>query len=122
MMKRVVAILGLSLASLHAQADCGPKDFDVEDFKVSVPHKTGGRQRFTLSGNLINHCSEPAAAQIRVIARDANGRDIKFEDGWPAGSNNIAPGQSVSFDFGPLFKYDPRIDQFAIAIAETKTW
>lgn len=123
-MKRIVAILGLCLVwpQAQAQAACGPKDFNVENFKVSAVPRPGGMKRFSLSGNLVNRCAEPAAAQIRVIAKDASGRQVKTEDGWPAGSNNIPPGQSVSFDFGPLFKYDPSFDQFGVAITEAKTW
>lgn len=123
-MKRIVAILGLSLLwpQTQAQAACAHKDFDVENFKISMSARVGGAKRFSIKGDLVNHCGEPAAAQIRVIAMDSNGREVKAEDGWPAGSNNIPPGQSVSFDFGPLFKFDPAFDQFGVAIVQTKTW
>lgn len=120
-MKRTVAILGLSLVCLHAQAACGPNDFAVEDFDVAIP-RSGAMKRFSLKGKLINRCAEPAAAQIRVIAKDANGRELKAEEGWPAGSNNIPPGQGVTFNFGPLFRYDPAIEQFTIVLIEIKAW
>ena len=30
---------------------------------------------------------------------------LQAKQGWPAGTTNIAPGQSVEFDLGRLFRY-----------------
>jgi hypothetical protein len=112
----------LAHVSGDAMAACGPDAFKIESFEPSEKTRAGGRKVYSLKGVLVNTCAEPAAAELRVDAKNDGGEIVRSETGWPAGSNNIAPGASENFDLGPLFRYDDKIKYFGISINNTKSW
>lgn len=105
-----------------ARAACGPDDFKIEKFEPSEKARANGKRVYSLRGQVVNKCAEPAAAQIKVEAKNEAGAVLKAEDGWPAGTNNIEPGKTVTFEFGPLFRYDEKIKFFGVSVAGAKTW
>ncbi|MCE5233518.1 MAG: hypothetical protein ABFC67_00330 [Mizugakiibacter sp.] len=118
-MKVLIVALALATASLPAFADCTATSFGVEGFQATPNPR---ERKLSLAGKLVNKCSEPAAAQIRIVAKDAGGRVLSSEDGWPAGTANIPPGQSVSFDLGPLFRFNPEMSEFSVSIVGVRKW
>lgn len=119
-MKTFFASALLFLTSpLAAHAACAPTDFVIQDFKVVA---AAGSPRMSMKGQLVNHCAEAAAAQIQVDAKDASGNIVQSKKGWPAGTTNIAPGQSVDFDLGRLFRYQPSMQTYTVSVAEVRAW
>lgn len=121
-MKKLVIAIALSAAApLAAQATCAPKDFAIDGFAVKL-QQGSGMPRFSMKGNLVNKCAEPAAAQIRIDAKDANGKVIASKQGWPAGTSNIEPGKSVDFDLGRLFRYSADMQDYTVVVSDVKAW
>jgi hypothetical protein len=121
-MKRIaVAALAVVFIAPAFAGPCQPRDFKVKNFKIKIQQR-GGRRRLKLSGELINHCSAAAGAQIQIVAKDKRGKVIEKESGWPTGSTNIPPGASIKFNLGALFRYDPAMASFSAAIVAAKTW
>ncbi len=116
-MKTLLATALFLFAPVAAHAACAATDFKVEDFKVS-----GGAGRLVLKGQLVNHCTEAAAAQIAIEAKDASGTVLASKKGWPAGTANIAPGQAVSFDLGRLFRYRSDMQSYTVGVVNVRTW
>jgi len=81
-----------------------------------------GSGRLSMKGHLVNHCAEPAAAQITIEAKNAGGSVLQSKKGWPAGTANIAPGQSVTFDLGRLFRYQNDMSTYSVGVASVRTW
>ena len=86
-MKILLASALFLLAPMAAHAACSPTDFAVQDFKIAA---SGGR--LSLKGQLVNHCAEPAAAQIAIDAKDSSGKVLASKKGWPAGTATRAVG------------------------------
>lgn len=116
-MKTLLASALFLFAPLAAHAACAPTDFVVQDFKVSA-----GSGRLMLKGQLVNHCAEAAAAQIAIEAKDAGGSVLVSKKGWPAGTANIPPGQSVDFDLGRLFHYRSDMQSYTVGVVSVRTW
>lgn len=117
----LLACAVLLLAPMGAHAACSATDFAVKD--VQARPTTGGAARgFVLTGELVNNCASPAAAQLQIVAKSASGGDVTTKKAWPAGTSNIQPGKSVGFDLGRLFRNDSDIHTFAISVAEVRTW
>jgi hypothetical protein len=102
-------------------AACTPKDFAIEAFAVKL-QQGSGQPRFSMKGQLVNHCAEAASAQIRIDAKDAAGKVLSSKQGWPAGTSNIEPGKSVDFDLGRLFRYQPDMSDYTVLVSDAKTW
>jgi len=109
-------------ASHAARATCSPGDFKIEKFEPSEKARANGKRVYSLRGEVLNQCAEAAAPQIKVEAKNEAGTVVRAEDGWPAGTNNIEPGKSANFEFGPLFRYDEKIKFFGVSVAGAKTW
>lgn len=120
-MKGFLAFTSLLLAPLGAHAACSPADFKFQDFTAGMS-TSGIGQRILLKGELVNQCAEPAAAQIAIVAKDASGKVLTTKKGWPAGTSNIAPGQSVSFDLGRLFRNTSNMATYSVDVASVRTW
>lgn len=119
----LTTIVAVVLIHVAPQAyACGVDDFAIIKFEPSEKTRAGGRRVFSLAGEVQNNCATPAAPELKVDAKDASGKVIRSETGWPAGANNIEPGKTVKFEFGPLFRYDERIKFFGIAVNSTKTF
>ena len=116
-MKILLASALFLLAPMAAHAACSPSDFAVQDFKIAA-----SSGRLSLKGQLVNHCAEAAAAQISIEAKDSSGNVLASKKGWPAGTANIAPGQSVEFDLGRLFRYQSDMQSFTAGVANVRTW
>jgi hypothetical protein len=121
MNKFALATLAAIIALPAAANACSPKDFTITGFKMHAS-KSGAKAKLMLSGKLVNNCSEPAGAEVQIIAKDKNGTAIEKESGWPTGSNNIPPGSSIDFNFGALFNYTKSMNSFSAAIISAKTW
>lgn len=109
----------LAAVPVASHAECSATSFTVKNFQVTPQPSFN---RISLKGELVNQCSSPAAAEVRIVAKDDNGKVIESEDGWPAGTANIQPGQSVNFDFGPLFRFNPRMSSFSVEIVSVRSW
>jgi hypothetical protein len=121
MKKLAIAIVLFAAAPLSAQAACAAKDFAIDGFAVKLTQGSG-QPRFSMKGNLVNKCAEPAAAQIRIDAKDATGKVIASKQGWPAGTSNIEPGKSVDFDLGRLFRYSADMQDYTVVVSDVKAW
>ena len=120
-MKTLIASALLLALPFGAHAACSATDFWVKDFKTEVTGSTINRH-IALSGELVNGCAAPAAAQLKVIAKDASGNVVASKSAWPAGTSNISPGKSVNFDLGRLIHYSPEMQSFAISIVSVRAW
>ena len=121
-MKKLLASALFLLIPLSAHAACSASDFTVENFKMKPAGGSGSALRLSLSGQLVNHCAQAAAAQVRIEAKDSTGGVVQSKQGWPAGTSNIAPGQSVDFDLGRLFRYQSEMQNFTVSVADVRTW
>ncbi|MGN6790573.1 MAG: hypothetical protein ACTHJP_13725 [Rhodanobacteraceae bacterium] len=120
-MKTLLASALALAVPLGAHAACSPTDFSIKDFKTQVVSTTMDKH-VALSGELVNSCSAPAAAQLKVVAKDASGNVVTTKSAWPAGTSNISPGKSVSFDLGRLIHYNPEMVSFAVSIVSVRAW
>ncbi|MES2311820.1 MAG: hypothetical protein V4566_05920 [Pseudomonadota bacterium] len=121
-MKSRLLVSALCLfAPMAANAACAATDFVIKNFAVSAG--SGGLStKMIMKGQLVNNCAEAAAAQIEVQAKDSSGNVLQSKKGWPAGTTNIAPGQSVQFDVGRQFHYDPSMQTYAAGIVSVRSW
>ncbi|WP_266169292.1 hypothetical protein [Dyella subtropica] len=120
-MKTLLAVAVLLLAPVASHAACSSADFAIKDFKMKSSG-SGTGLRLSLSGQLTNHCAEASAAQVRIEAKDASGKVLQSKQGWPAGTANIAPGQSVDFDLGRLFRYESDMQDYSVSVSDVRTW
>ena len=116
-MKAFVATAVLILAPLAAHAACSTSDFAIKDFR---PTPNGARM--SLKGTLVNNCASAAAAQIRIDGKDSSGKVLQSKQAWPAGTSNINPGDSVTFDLGRMFRPDPGMTTFTVTVENVRTW
>lgn len=122
-MKRILLGVGLALGAIGSAHACGATDFAIKDFAVDIERCSGSRcPKLRLAGKLVNQCSAPAAARIEIQGLDGNGRPLANAEGWPASTRNLAPGEEVVFDFGPLMKFDTRLVDFKVMVVEVKSW
>lgn len=122
-MKRFLLAAGLALGAFGSAYACGPADFAVKDFAVDIERCSGSRcPKLRLAGKLVNQCNAPAAARIEIQGLDSSGRPLANAEGWPASTRNLAPGEEVNFDFGPLMKFDTRLVDFKVLVVEVKSW
>lgn len=118
-MKRLLAIAVLAFAPVVVHAECTAQDFKIEDFKV-MEGRVG--QPMRMPGKLVNTCSSPAAAQVLIVAKSADGGVVMQKKGWPAGTANIDPGKSVAFDMGRMFRFRPGMHDYTLKIVSVRTW
>lgn len=118
-MKMLLAAVALAAAPLAAHADCTVKDFSIQNFKVVAVHPN---QPMRMPGDLVNNCVQPAAAQVEIMAKDASGNVVEKRKGWPAGTSNIAPGQSMHFDMGRMFRFRPSMHDYTLKIVSVRSW
>lgn len=120
-MKTLLASALLLLSPLAAHAACAPTDFAITEFKPQLP-APGSTMRLRLSGELVNHCTSASSAQIRIEAKDATGKVLQTKQAWPAGTTNIAPGETAKFDLGRLFRYQSSMDSYTVSIVDVRAW
>ncbi len=120
-MKTTLLIASLLLLPVAAHAACAPTDFVVKDFKTSI-NGAGGAARLMLAGELVNNCTDPSAAQIRIDAKDGDGKVIQSKEGWPAGTTNIAPGATAKFDLGRRFRYQSDMASYTVSVIAVRAW
>ncbi len=106
---------------MGAHAACAPADFAIKDFKTSA-NGSGSATRLSLSGELVNNCAEPAAAQISIEAKDSDGKVVQTKQGWPAGTTNIAPGATAKFELGRLFRYQSDMTSYTVSVVAVRAW
>jgi hypothetical protein len=106
------------LAPLAAHAACSATDFAIKDFAVAA----GARGTMSVEGELVNNCAEAAAAQVEVQAKDSQGNVVQAKKAWPAGTTNIAPGQSVKFNLGRQFHYELSMQAYSAGVIKVRSW
>ncbi len=119
-MKTLLMTTALLLAPMAAHAECTVKDFAITEFTPSAASGLAGK--LSLRGQLVNSCATPSAAQIRIELKDDAGNVLQSKQAWPAGTSNITPGQSVSFDLGRLFHYERNIASFTASVVKVRSW
>ncbi len=77
----------LSVVAVPARAACSARDIELK--RWTMDRDAGW---FTISGELVNRCSEPTGVQLQVILRDATGQIVSSEDLWADAQRNYAPG------------------------------
>lgn len=117
-MKTLIAATLLMVAPIAAHAACSASDFAIQDVKAAPT----GSGHISLKGKLVNNCATAAAAQLRVAAKDGSGNVLSSREGWPTGTTNIAPGQSVDFDMGRLIRYQSDMQTYSITVADVRAW
>lgn len=115
-----VAASALVLAPAIARADCSAADFKVASFEVQVGDPAHPIMK--MPGELVNNCKEPAAAQIEIEAKSADGSVVQKKKLWPAGTTNIAPGASVKFDAGRMFRFEPSMKTYVVAVVSVHSF
>lgn len=120
-MKTLLLSASLLLLPIAGHAACAPTDFAIKDFKPSS-NSSGAAIRLSLSGELVNNCSEPAAAQISIEAKDINGKVLQAKQGWPAGTTNIAPGEAAKFDLGRRFRFQSDMASYTVSVIAVRAW
>jgi len=119
-MKTVLAATLLLVAPIAAHA-CAASDFAIQDVKVAAVG-SGISTRLSVKGKLVNNCSSAAAAQVRLDAKDGSGNVLASKVGWPAGTTNVSPGQSVEFDLGRLLHYQADMQSYSLSVVDVKSW
>lgn len=120
-MKILLACSLFFIAPLSAQAACSAGDFSIQNFKTQLSNGSIGR-KVSLSGELVNNCASASAAQIKIVAKNASGDVVASKKAWPAGTSNISPDKSVSFDLGRLFRYKTNMQTFSATVVEVRSW
>jgi hypothetical protein len=120
-MKTLLLSASLLFLPVVAHAACAPTDFAIKDFHTSS-QGGGAAVRLTLAGELVNNCAEPAAAQISIQAKDADGKVVQSKEGWPAGTTNIAPGSTAKFDLGRRFRYQSDMATYTVNVVSVRSW
>ncbi len=120
-MKTTLLFASLLLLPVGAHAVCAPTDFVIKEFKTAV---SGGASaaRLSLSGELVNNCTDASAAQIRIDAKDSEGKVIQSKEGWPAGTTNIAPGAAAKFDLGKRFRFQTDMASYTVSVISVRAW
>jgi len=121
LMKTLIAATFLLLLPVGAHAGCTIKDFAIANFTPGLA-SVGSSTRITLRGDLVNHCAEAAAGQIRIDIKDDKGTVLQSKDVWPAGTGNVPPGETVHFDVGRLFRYKDGMSAFTATITDVRIW
>ncbi|HUB91304.1 MAG TPA: hypothetical protein VMA74_16390 [Dyella sp.] len=119
-MKTVLAATLLLVAPIAAHA-CAATDFAIQDVKVAAVGN-GIATRLSVKGKLVNNCTSAAAAQVRLDAKDGSGNVLASRVGWPAGTTNVSPGQSVEFDLGRLLHYQSDMQSYSLSVVDVKSW
>jgi len=120
-MKTLFATALLLLLPIGAHAGCAATDFSIENFTPGL-NGVGPSTRISLTGQLVNHCAEASAAQIRIEIKDDAGKVLESKEAWPAGTSNISPGDKVSFNLGRLFRYKNGMSAFTASITDVRVW
>jgi hypothetical protein len=119
-MKSLIAATLLFVAPIAAHA-CAASDFAIQDVKVSAVG-SGMATRLSVKGKLVNNCTAAAAAQVRLDAKDGTGNVLASKQGWPGGTTNLSPGQSVDFDLGRLLHYQPDMQSYSLSVVDVRAW
>jgi hypothetical protein len=120
-MKSLIAATLLLVAPIAAHAACAATDFAIQDVKVTAVG-SGISTRLSVKGKLVNNCASAAAAQVRLDAKDGTGNVLSSKEGWPAGTTNISPGQSVDFDLGRLLHYQSDMQSYSLSVVDVRAW
>lgn len=123
-MKKILAAgaaaSALLLVPMLGYAGCTAADFKIASFEVAAGD--AAHPILEMPGKLVNHCAEPAAAQLEIQAKSEDGSVVQKRKFWPAGTANIAPGGSVKFDAGRMFSYKPSMTTYAVSIVAVRSW
>ena len=119
-MQRIPIGLAVIASVFIAQSSmaCDTLDFEVKGLKWS---QSDGR--FDIIFVLVNNCDQAAAAEVQVVAFDADGSPIAEAQGWPKSISNLAPGEGfVTSAFGDLLDWRPGVEKIAVNVIRARTW
>lgn len=120
MKKPLLAVALLLLAPAVAHAQCAADDFKLASFQVLTGD--AARPVMRMQGKLVNNCKEPAAAQLEIEAKAEDGSIVQAQKFWPAGTTNIAPGASIQFDAGRMFRFQDSMKTYSVTIVSVRSW
>ena len=103
---------------------CQLSDFEIIGFNTGAhnPCSASPCPVYRLTGEIVNNCSRPAGAEVRIAGYSRAGTVIQTNSGWPASTSNSAPGARFPFDLGPLFDYSPEMVEFTIEVVNVRIW
>jgi hypothetical protein len=80
----------------QARAECHPSNFEIK--QLELREIVIGRWA-SVVGEVVSHCTTPAAAILRVTLRTPDGRILAVVSGFSVGDlANIEPGESAPFE------------------------
>jgi len=91
-LRLALCLVFMLAAAGHANA-CTIADIEI---KSSTWNREAGW--FVISGEIVNHCTDPIGVQLELALRDASGQTVSVEHVWPAKTRNIAAGASYAFE------------------------
>lgn len=104
---------------LAAGAACRPTDMKIEDLKVQ-----GSDPRYSLLnhvlGRMVNNCSEPIGAEVKIIYYGKGKELLKVQDVWPASVNNVDAHGDFPFDI--VFEPIPGFERLEMRILRVQRW
>ena len=91
-----VAVMLLIALVPQAHAACRPSDFEIKQLELS--EIIAGYAKIV--GDVVSHCTTPAAAGLRMTLRTSDGRVVAVGKRYVGASTfeNIAPGESAPFE------------------------
>jgi hypothetical protein len=81
------ALVLLMAGAEPAVAACAVGDVEVRATRLE--HEAGW---FTVTGEAVNRCAEPTAAQLELTFRDEAGQVVSVDESWPTATRNLRPG------------------------------
>jgi hypothetical protein len=113
------AAMNATRVAAGGRAACDQSQVEVRLIKFY--DKGGAHLYMSVLGEIINHCSIPAGAQIRFVGRDAKGEIAAVRELWPASIRNIPAGGRSPFDL-TVFDYDRKIKNVDAEVIEVRQW
>jgi hypothetical protein len=99
--RAIAAAVATSSPALAADLPAGVATCSISDIQIkqaTLVHR-GSKSQFSLIvGELYNGCGAATGVRLHVTLRDKAGQVISASNPWPAGSNNIPPKSSYSFE------------------------
>lgn len=106
------------LAAAGEPSPCKPSDMKIEQVKVR-----GAEPGYTLqhvTGRMVNNCSKPIGAQVKIIYYGKGKEILKVQDVWPASVNNVEPRGDYPFDL--VFEPIQGFEQLEIRVNRVEKW
>ena len=90
----------------------------ASDIVVEKLHARRVGNHTIITGRLVNNCSLPTGAQIKITAYDGAGEILSVDDIWPASVSNIPARSAFPFEWIA----DPGLKTVTGEVIKVKTW